>query len=119
MIEFRKIVFLLSCVSMASCETSLLKNSESVDTASVAGFGWYYKLSPIDLTATLDPNEITIWHGRQGTTPYSTEADCISAGKKSIENIWNYKVECREQVHPSQIPIQILHLGELEIAEDK
>jgi len=121
-IDFRKIVFLLSFVSIAACETSLNQDTAPIDSAPVGDFVWYYKLSPIDLTERLNPEEITIWHGRQGSTPYATKAECISAGEKSRINIkygWNYKIECREQAHPSQIPISLIDADDLEIVEDR
>lgn len=121
-IVYKKIVFVFSCVLMAACETSLNEDSKPMDAAKTGDFGWYFKLSPIDITATLDSNEVTIWHGRQGSIPYSTEAECISAGKKSrayIGNAWNYKIECLEQYHPSQMPIKTIDVGKLEIVGDR
>ena len=107
---------------MAACETSLNTESAPIASAPVGDFGWYYYLSPIDLTASLDSEEITIWHGRQGSISYATEAECVSAGEKSrlyVEYAWNYKIECRKQAHPSRIPISVIYAGELEIVEDK
>lgn len=107
---------------MAACETSLNTDSAPMDSTPVGGFGWYYNLSPINLTARPDPEEITIWHGQQGSTSYSTEAECISRGEKSrlyIGYAWNYKIECREQAHPSLIPINVIDTDDLEIVEDK
>jgi len=107
---------------MAACETTSYENAEPLGTETVSGFGWYYKLNPVDLTATIDTNDLTIWHGRQGSIPYSTEAACISAAEKSsiyAANAWNYKIDCREQMNPSQIPVRVIDAGEIEIDRDE
>ena len=121
-IDFRKIAFLLGCVSMAACKTSLYENADPLATETVSHFGWYYKFSPVDFTATIDSNDLTIWHGRQGSIPYSTKAECISATEKSsiyTANAWNYKIDCREQIHPSQIQRREIDPGDIEIDRDE